>query len=42
MIKQDIRIYVPYSRKNGCTECAEFFWGTQGYHGGKIGLKNQK
>ena len=25
IIKQDIRIYVPYSRPNGWTDCAEIF-----------------
>ena len=36
-IKQNIRIYVPYSRPNCWTESAEIFEGTQRYPGGKIG-----
>ena len=37
MVKQDIRINVPYSRPNCWTESAEIFEGTQRYPGGKIG-----
>ena len=34
ILKQDIRIYVPYSRPNGYTDSAEFFCGHSGAVGG--------
>ena len=34
IIKQDIRIYVPYSRPNGWTDWAEIFCGHSGMAGG--------
>ena len=34
IIKQYIRIYIPYSRSNGWTEWADFFVDTHGYSGG--------
>ena len=34
IIKQDIRIYVPYSRPNGWTDWAEILWGHSGMAGG--------
>ena len=34
IIKQDIRIYVPYSRPNGWTDWAEIFCGHSGVAGG--------
>ena len=37
IIKQEIRIYVPYSRPNGWTEWAEFFVDIHGWPGGVIG-----
>ena len=36
-IKQEIRIYVPYSRPNGWTEWAEFVCGHSWVAGGNIG-----
>ena len=41
IIKQDIRIYVPYSRPNSCTEWAEFLCGHSGVFGGCFRLKNR-
>ena len=37
IIKQDIRIYVPYSRPNGWTDWAENCCGNSGVAGGDIG-----
>ena len=34
IIKQDIRLYVPYSRPNGWTDWAEIFWGRSWVAGG--------
>ena len=41
IIKQDIRIYVPYSRPNGWTEWAKIFCGHSWVAGGCYRLKNQ-
>ena len=42
IIKQDIRIYVPYSRPNGWTDGLKFFVDTHGWPGVSKAKKNRK
>ena len=41
MIKQDIYIYVAYSRPNGWTDWAEFFGGHSWVAGGRVKTQNE-